>query len=92
MFHYGKTPNGDLEISVSGTDIRMFYRAVSDSGLLSRRDMYPFKTYIEENYVAFLDGSKPLSEFDAYAAALHEIGLDEVLAACQEAYDAYMAA
>ena len=49
------------------------------------------QTYMEENYVAFLDGSKPLSEFDAYVEALHGIGLDEVLAACQEAYDAYMA-
>ena len=49
------------------------------------------QTYIDENYVAFLDGSKPLSEFDDYVANLHAIGLDEVLAACQEAYDAYMA-
>ena len=38
-----------------------------------------------------MDGSKPLSEFDDYMAALHNIGLDEILAACQEAYDAYMA-
>lgn len=61
MFHYGKTPNGDLEISVSGTDIRMFYRAVSDSGLLSRRDMYPFKTYIEENFKDELGTSNPVA-------------------------------
>lgn len=61
MFHYGKTPSGDLKISVSGTDIRMFYRAVSDSGLLSRRDMYPFKTYIEENFKDELGTSNPVA-------------------------------
>jgi len=62
MFHYGKNPKGDLEVSVSGEDIRMFYLAVSDSGLLSRRDMYPFKTYIEENFRDELGMSNPVSE------------------------------
>lgn len=48
------------------------------------------ETYLSENYLAFIDGSKPLSEWDAYEAQLHEIGLDEVLAVYQEAYDAYI--
>lgn len=50
MFHYGKTPAGDLEISVSGDDVRMLYRAISDAGLLARRDLYGFKTYVEEHF------------------------------------------
>ncbi|MBO7738799.1 MAG: hypothetical protein J6S18_00365, partial [Oscillospiraceae bacterium] len=48
-------------------------------------------TYISENYLAFIDGSKPLSEWDSYAAELYNIGLNEVLAVYQEAYDAYVA-
>ena len=48
-------------------------------------------TYMQENYLAFVDGSKPLSEWDSYVEGLHGIGVDEVLAVCQEAYDDYMA-
>jgi putative aldouronate transport system substrate-binding protein len=49
------------------------------------------QTYLEENYIAFVDGSKPLSEWDSYVDGLHAIGVDEVLAAYQEAYDDFMA-
>ena len=48
-------------------------------------------TYLEENYVLFLDGSKPLSEWDSYVEGLHSIGIDEIIAVYQEAYDTYMA-
>jgi putative aldouronate transport system substrate-binding protein len=48
-------------------------------------------TYITENYLAFVDGSKPLTEWDAYVAGLEEIGLSDFLAIYQEAYDAYKA-
>ena len=48
-------------------------------------------TYLEENYVLFLDGSKPLSEWDSYVQVLYDIGIEQVLAVYQEAYDAYMA-
>ncbi len=61
MFHYGKNPKGDLEISVSGSDVRMFYRAMSGTGLLERRDMYDMKTYIEENFRQELGLSNPVS-------------------------------
>ncbi len=48
-------------------------------------------TYISENYMAFVDGSKPMSEWDSYVAELDNIGLAEVLAVYQEAYDDYVA-
>ena len=50
MFQYGKTPSGDLEISIGGDDIRMFYRAINSAGLQERRDMYGLKTYIEKHF------------------------------------------
>jgi len=48
-------------------------------------------TYISENYLAFVDGSKPLSEWDTYESGLAEIGLADFLAIYQEVYDAYVA-
>lgn len=48
-------------------------------------------TYISENYMAFIDGSKSLAEWDSYVAELYNIGLNEILAVYQEAYDAYVA-
>lgn len=48
-------------------------------------------TYLEENYVQFLDGSKPLSEWDKYVEGLKSIGIEEIRSIYQEAYDAYMA-
>ncbi len=48
-------------------------------------------TYISENYLAFVDGSKPLSEWDSYEKGLADIGLADFLAIYQEAYDAYKA-
>lgn len=48
-------------------------------------------TYISENYLAFVDNSKPLSEWDDYVAGISALKLDRVLEIYQEAYDAYMA-
>ena len=45
-------------------------------------------TYIAENFLAFLDGSKPLNEWDSYIAEVNSIGLDEIRAIYQEALDA----
>lgn len=48
-------------------------------------------TYISENYSAFVDGSKPLSEWDEYVAQLHALGIDHIMDIYQDAYDAFMA-
>jgi putative aldouronate transport system substrate-binding protein len=48
-------------------------------------------TYISENYTAFVDGSKPLSEWDAYVSQLRSLGVDRVIEIYQEAYDTFMA-
>jgi hypothetical protein len=41
-------------------------------------------TYISENYLSFIDGSKPLSEWDGYVETLRSIGMDEVIAIYQQ--------
>lgn len=48
-------------------------------------------TYINENYLAFVDGSVPLSKWDEYVAGLEAIGLSDYIAIYQEVYDAYLA-
>lgn len=48
-------------------------------------------TYISENYLAFLDGSKPLSDWDKYVEGLYAIGVQKIIDVYQEAYDAFMA-
>lgn len=48
-------------------------------------------TYIQENFLSFVDGSNPMSNWDAYTAKFSEVGLDDLLAVYQEAYDAYKA-
>ena len=49
-------------------------------------------TYVAENYLAFLDNSKPLTEWDSYVQGLRDIGLDEMAVIYQECLDAYFAA
>ena len=49
-------------------------------------------TYVAENYLAFLDNSKPLTEWDSYVQGLRDIGLDEMTVIYQECLDAYFAA
>ncbi|NLO47244.1 MAG: hypothetical protein GX111_02825 [Clostridiales bacterium] len=48
-------------------------------------------TFISENFLAFLDGSKALDEWDTYVAALYDMGWEEVRQIKQEAYDAFIA-
>ncbi len=47
-------------------------------------------TYIAENYFAFIDGSKPISEWDSYIAELENLGIANCRAVVQEAYETYM--
>ena len=48
-------------------------------------------TYFSENYVSFLTGVKPLSDWDSFITDLNFFGLDKLLAIYQQAYDKYMA-
>lgn len=48
-------------------------------------------TYIAENYLAFVDGSKPLSEWDSYVEGVMQHHLPDVIAVYQDAYDTFLA-
>lgn len=48
------------------------------------------QTYISETYSCFVDGSKPLTEWDEYLATLDNMGISECLKIYQDAYDSFM--
>lgn len=47
-------------------------------------------TYISENWTAFVDGSKPMSEWDNYVAGCKAIGLEDMMEVYQASYDRYL--
>jgi putative aldouronate transport system substrate-binding protein len=47
-------------------------------------------TYYAENYISFLDGSKPMSAWADFQKGLADAGMDELVAIYQAAYDSYM--
>ena len=48
-------------------------------------------TYFTENYVSFLSGVKPLSEWDSFVQDMRTFGMDKLLEIYQKEYDAYIA-
>ena len=52
--------------------------------------MSDLSTYYEENYVAFVDGTKPMSEWDSYINDLNTFGYERIQEIYQGAYDRYM--
>ncbi len=46
-------------------------------------------TYINENYLAFVDGSKPMSDWDKYVSGLDALNISRCLEIYQEAYDEF---
>jgi putative aldouronate transport system substrate-binding protein len=47
-------------------------------------------TYISETFLLFINGSKPLSEFDEFVDKIYSLGLDQCLEYEQAAYDRYL--
>lgn len=48
------------------------------------------KTYIEQSVLEFVIGNRDLSEFDAYVEHIEGMGIDEVTACYQDAYQRYL--
>lgn len=50
MIHYGKNPDGELEIRAGGSDIGVIYRAIAAAHLPERGALYALKTAIERDF------------------------------------------
>ena len=48
------------------------------------------KTYIEQSVLEFVIGNRDLAEFDAYVEHIQQMGIDEVTACYQDAYERYL--
>lgn len=64
MIHYGRNPQGELEIKVTGRDIGVLYRAISAAHLPERGEIYAIKTYLEDNFKAELVTNNKRKEDD----------------------------
>ena len=50
MIHYGKNPDGDLEIRVTGDDIPAMKRVIDAAPLEERRVFFNLKNYVEQEF------------------------------------------
>jgi putative aldouronate transport system substrate-binding protein len=47
-------------------------------------------TYYSETYITFLDGSKPLSQWDSFINGLYDFGYSDMIRIYQDAYDRFL--
>lgn len=50
MIHYGKTPQGELQLMLTGEDVAHLHTMITGTGLEQRRVFYGLKAYIEDEY------------------------------------------
>lgn len=50
MIHYGKHPNGELEIRIPADEVAELWRVIDTAALLQRRTFYGLRAYIEEQF------------------------------------------
>jgi len=50
MIHYGKNPQGDLELRATDSDVLVIYRIICQAGLEERRTLHPVKSMIEREF------------------------------------------
>ena len=55
MIHYGKTPDGDLDLRVSADDVGEIFGLLDSTGLLQRRTFDDLKTYIRKEFAGELE-------------------------------------
>ena len=61
MLHYGRTPQGELELRATGHDIAALYRMLLAAPLQERRTFYGLKAMIEEQFRDALTAPVPQS-------------------------------
>ena len=53
--------------------------------------MSSIKTYAQEELLKFFIGTRPIEEFDAFTSRIKELGVEEMAALKNQAYDRYKA-
>jgi putative aldouronate transport system substrate-binding protein len=84
-FLWGDDPNVDSSLALPP------YQLTEAEQNLRTRIMSQISTYADEMVLKFIMGTEPLSRFDQFVATINSMGLQEVLASEQRAYDRYLA-
>ena len=50
MLHFGKTPDGELEIRATGDEVGVLYRAIAAAHLPERGTLHGLKTHLETEF------------------------------------------
>lgn len=50
MLHFGKTPQGELEMRLSDEEVGVLYRAIATAHLPERGTLHGLKTYLETEF------------------------------------------
>jgi hypothetical protein len=56
MLHFGKNPQGELELRATEDDVLTIYRTICQAGLQERRALYPVKALIEREFETIIKG------------------------------------
>ena len=56
MIHYGKNPQGELELRATEDDVLTIYRTICQAGLQERRALYPVKALIKREFEPIIKG------------------------------------
>lgn len=62
----------------------------SDENKQATLKMNSIQTYVDESFVQFVMGTKPLSEFDGYIAQLKKMGIEDVIKIYQGSQDRFI--
>ena len=58
MLHFGKNPQGELELRATDGDVLTIYRTICQAGLQERRALYPVKALIEREFKTIIKGGR----------------------------------
>ena len=56
MLHFGKNPQGELELRATEDDVLILYRTICSAGLQERRTLHPVKALIEHEFETIIKG------------------------------------
>ncbi len=64
--------------------------SVEDSAAVSASNYASLYDYIDEMYWKFITGKEPISNFDTYITEIERMGMNDIIAVYQAAYDSYL--
>ena len=89
---FSEEENQVYDIWMSGIDGDYLLPAVSltdEESETARSPLADIQTYVDENVAKFINGTRPVSEFDAFVADIEDMGIKGIVAVYQAALERY---